>query len=76
MNPDLTADRYKLLLRARELISSKMPARNADSVQIPDSENVFADVNINCELKIRAHGQVLSFDSDTVLKQHVEDIFS
>ena len=58
------------------MIDSKMPARNADSVQIPDSENVFAYVNINCELKIRAHGQVLSFDSDAVLKQHVEDIFS
>jgi len=66
VNNDLTKRRLMLLGEARAQIKSRL-LRTFTEEQIKkglkDNENVFAYANINSDLRIRARGRVLSFNS-------------
>ena len=74
---DLTARRFALLSSARGRIYSNLARQySAEEIgKLSDAENVFAYANINCELRIRARGTVLKFNTEDELERILSETF-
>ena len=78
INNDLTKRRLQLLTEARSQISGQLANRFSEAELkkgLKDSDNVFAYSNINCELRMRVRGKVVSFNNLPELRACLDEAF-
>ena len=78
VNNDLTKRRLQLLTEARSQIDRHLSERfTKEDLEkgLADHDNVFAYSNINCELRMRIRGKVVTFNTLPELRLHIDEAF-